>query len=318
VIEVERTVNASGNVSIGTHMISAGLPLAGRRVTLRLDGPVAHILSGGILARTRKTAEVRVEANTYLIIVEPGITIASPRTTSRDIGGTRHRTTAVTASPRLPSFPGGKSIAAAGDAHYRYQPGGLPGMAAPRRRTGMDKALTDRLEQQVRQAFPEHVIARVQVLQYGDDPEVEPGQAAMRVFFDWPGRSECGQADPKTVHRFATANAAALGVLREELPHVIGWIEFRPEGQAAAASPHTLAYRITGRSRPAPAGDEASADLTPVMARLGAAELATLDTLITAGVVSSRAEGLRWALSRLREHPAYAQLQQQPQVTEKP
>lgn len=27
----------------------------------------------------------------------------------------------------------------------------------------------------------------VQVRQYGDDPEVEPGQAAMRVFFDWPG-----------------------------------------------------------------------------------------------------------------------------------
>lgn len=48
----------------------------------------------------------------------------------------------------------------------------------------MNKALTDRLEQQVRQAFPEDAIARVQVLQYGDDPEVEPGQAAMRVFFD--------------------------------------------------------------------------------------------------------------------------------------
>jgi hypothetical protein len=175
----------------------------------------------------------------------------------------------------------------------------------------MDKALTDRLEQQVRQAFPEDAIARVQVLQYGDDPEVEPGQAAMRVFFDWPGRSESGQADPKTVHQFVTANAAALGVLCEELPHVIGWVEFRPEGQAAAASPHTLAYRITGRSRPAPAGDKVPEDLTPVMVRLGAADLATLDTLITAGVVGSRAEGLRWALSRLREHPAYAQLQQQ-------
>jgi hypothetical protein len=27
--------------------------------------------------------------------------------------------------------------------------------------------------------------------------------------------------------------------------------------------------------------------------------------------VTSRAEGLRWALRRLREHPAYARLQQQ-------
>jgi hypothetical protein len=52
VTEVDRTVNASGNVSLGDHIISAGLPLTGQRVTLRLDGPVAHILTGGVLART--------------------------------------------------------------------------------------------------------------------------------------------------------------------------------------------------------------------------------------------------------------------------
>jgi len=52
VIEIERTVSASGNVSVGNQVISAGSPLAGRRVTLRLDGPVAHVLSGGTLVRT--------------------------------------------------------------------------------------------------------------------------------------------------------------------------------------------------------------------------------------------------------------------------
>ena len=175
----------------------------------------------------------------------------------------------------------------------------------------MDEAMTTRIEQQVMQAFPEGAIARVQVLQYGDDPQVEPGQAAMRVFFDWPGRSAGGQAGPKTVHRFVTANAAALERLRDELPRVIRWAEFRPEGQAGAASPHDLAYRITDRGRPAPARDEAPDDRTPVMVRLGAVDLATVDTLITAGVVTSRAEGLRWALGRLREHPAWARLQQQ-------
>ena len=141
VIEVERTVNASGDVSLGSHIVRAGLPLAGQRVTLQLDGPVARILSGGILARTiacpvprdartrlrgaragtaqpprlpepvvvtrrvsvrgaimiggqriqvglahaRKTAEVAVEAGTYQITVEPGITITAPRTASSDI-----------------------------------------------------------------------------------------------------------------------------------------------------------------------------------------------------------------------------------------
>ncbi len=55
--------------------------------------------------------------------------------------------------------------------------------------------------------------------------------------------------------------------------------------------------------RPAP--DE----LTSVMTRLGPADLAVVDTLITAGVATSRAEVMRWALGRIREHPAYAQLQ---------
>jgi hypothetical protein len=54
------------------------------------------------------------------------------------------------------------------------------------------------------------------------------------------------------------------------------------------------------------------------MVRLGAAGLATVDTLLTASVVNSRAEGLRWALSRLREHPAYAQLQQQAHKNDEP
>ena len=100
----------------------------------------------------------------------------------------------------------------------------------------MDKAMTDRIEQQVRQAFPQSAIARVQVLQYGDDPEVEPGQAAVRVFFNWPGQAEGGQASPKTVHQFCNASAAALGVLHDGLPRVIGWAEFRPEGEARPAS----------------------------------------------------------------------------------
>ena len=90
---------------------------------------------------------------------------------------------------------------------------------------GMAKAMTDRIEQQVRQAFPVSAIARVQILQDGDDPEVEPGQAAVRVFFNWPGQAEGGQASSKTVHQFCTANAAALGVLRDQLPDVIGWAE---------------------------------------------------------------------------------------------
>ncbi len=45
------------------------------------------------------------------------------------------------------------------------------------------------------------------------------------------------------------------------------------------------------------------------MTRLGAADLAAVDMLIAAGIAGSSAEILRWAVSRIREHPAYAQLQ---------
>ena len=52
VIELERTVSASGNISLGDHMISAGMPLAGRRITVRLDGLVAHLVADGTRVRT--------------------------------------------------------------------------------------------------------------------------------------------------------------------------------------------------------------------------------------------------------------------------
>lgn len=167
----------------------------------------------------------------------------------------------------------------------------------------MENAVTERVEQQVRAAFPDGAIARVQVLQYGDDPEVEPGQIAMRIFFDWPGRSDGKKADPKTLHAFLVANSAALDVLRAELPRSIRWIEFRPEPPAGSASPHGLSHRITDRAQQAATQADMSEDLTPVMTRLGRADLAALDSLITAGIVTSRAEGVRWAIGRLREHP---------------
>jgi hypothetical protein len=51
-------------------------------------------------------------------------------------------------------------------------------------------------------------------------------------------------------------------------------------------------------------------DLTPVMARLGPVDLETLDTLIAAGFAANRAQAVRWALARIRERPAYAQLRE--------
>lgn len=55
-IEVQRTVGGGGCVSIGGKQISAGIHLAGQRVTLRLDATLIHIITpSGVLARTLPT-----------------------------------------------------------------------------------------------------------------------------------------------------------------------------------------------------------------------------------------------------------------------
>jgi hypothetical protein len=72
---------------------ATGGPCWGQRtVRLRLITPRQG------LARARKTAEITVEADTYRITVEPGITITVLRTTTRDIR--RHK--ASNYSPEVP------------------------------------------------------------------------------------------------------------------------------------------------------------------------------------------------------------------------
>jgi hypothetical protein len=51
-VEVDRVVNASGLVALAGRYVSVGQPLAGRRVTLRLDGDLAHVVDDGALVRT--------------------------------------------------------------------------------------------------------------------------------------------------------------------------------------------------------------------------------------------------------------------------
>jgi hypothetical protein len=174
----------------------------------------------------------------------------------------------------------------------------------------MERAAIDRIERKLRSVFPDDAIERVEVLEHSDDLAVEPGLTALRVFIDRGGRPEGEEADLEIVHRFDEAHNVALRKLHDELPPVIAWVEFVPGGPAAR--PHGPRLR-TGLERRAAALEEVPGDLTPVMTRLGPADLATVDTLITAGIATSRAEVLRWAVGRIREHPAYAQLQQRVQ-----
>jgi hypothetical protein len=92
VTEVDRTANASGNVSLGDRIVSAGSPLAGQRATLRPEGPVAHVPAGG--ARVRAVVCPIPEAP------RPRLRGARPGTGSSDIR--RHKAS----SCDLPQHPG--------------------------------------------------------------------------------------------------------------------------------------------------------------------------------------------------------------------
>src|ERR1700678_337490 len=173
----------------------------------------------------------------------------------------------------------------------------------------MAKPGTTRVEKHIRSLFPDGVISRVQVLEYGDDPAVEPGDVAVRVFLHRPDRPEGQEADEDIVGAFEKANRERLRKLNDELPRVIAWVEFQADSPDGAEKPRRHVLKIGRGGRAAKPLDEASEELTPVMTRLGPVDLATVDTLITAGIASSRAEVLRWAGGRVRENPAYAQIQ---------
>jgi hypothetical protein len=91
--------------------------------------------------------------------------------------------------------------------------------------------------------------------------------------------------------------------LEERLPE-IRRVEITTEDTEDKPRRARMMMRLDGP----PERDRGVGDLTPVMARLGPVDLETLDALIGAGIAANRAEAVRWALARIRERPAFAQL----------
>jgi hypothetical protein len=161
--------------------------------------------------------------------------------------------------------------------------------------------IREQFAQKVHERFPGAPIERVEVLQYGDQPEIEPGQLLARVIIETPdGEPERRQA----FDAFHDAHREALHELRSELDRLPTRVTLQFTTGADAGKGKPVIQLGQGPAGPGGGGP----GLTPVMARLGHEDLETLDTLITAGIASSRAEAVRWALARIRERPAFEQL----------
>jgi hypothetical protein len=174
----------------------------------------------------------------------------------------------------------------------------------------MEQAALDQvrqlIEDEVKGRFPGGAIEQVALLQYGDEAVVEPGELVVRVFVAAPGDRE---ERKQVAQDFTRAYGRELEKFRDELSVRLPEarqleIHFGDRGDASDG----VAIVLSRPPRSLEARALAGGDLTPVMARLGPTDLETLDTLITAGIATNRADAVRWALARIRERPAYEQL----------
>ena len=146
-------------------------------------------------------------------------------------------------------------------------------------------------------------VQKVEVLQYGDEPLIEPGQAMVRVTL-----TPAGEDPDETLHAFEKAHSGAIEELRKTIARTmpaVRRVQFTLPAQPGERKHPVISMSVSPADRTAP-----GRNLTPVMARLDPRDVEVLDVLITAGIVPNRAEGVRWALTRIRERPAYTQLRE--------
>ena len=178
----------------------------------------------------------------------------------------------------------------------------------------MDRAVLDviqrEIDDEVRARFPGDAVRQVMLLEYGDDPQIEPRDLWVRVLLNSGGPDDYDRAWKE----FAGAHQAAI----EEFPryltekvHEIMNVEFRFDVAVEAGG------GLDGPQWGYPTGRRLSDYLdwelgaaTFVHAPMGPSGLETLDTLIVAGIAGTRMEAIRWALDRFRDHPAYERLRE--------
>jgi hypothetical protein len=162
----------------------------------------------------------------------------------------------------------------------------------------MDQVTKERVQRELKEEAAKLLpggVREVAVLEYGDDPVVEPGEVMVRVLIAEPPGERDEPPKQEAMKQFRDEIAQRLpGVRRLEVTSDV------TDGKQK---------RFLTRMD-SPKDGPADGEFTPVMVRLRAPELEIVDTLINAGIAPNRAEAVRWALARISKRPAYAQLRE--------
>jgi hypothetical protein len=170
-----------------------------------------------------------------------------------------------------------------------------------------------KIADEMAERFPDVPVKRVAVMQYGDDPVVEPGSVVVRIVLDAPGGEEERKQAIEALH---DRHREAFGKFRDDVAASLPDARVLEVVTETEDRDHGPFMRLLLKTSKSDCRPFAPSELTPVMARLGPADLETLDTLITAGIAPNRAEAVRWVLARIRERPAYSQLRERNQAIE--
>ena len=169
----------------------------------------------------------------------------------------------------------------------------------------MDQATKERVQRELKEEADKLLpggVREVAVLEYGDDPMVEPGEVMVRVLTAAQPAERDGPANQEAMKQFRHEIAQRLPEVRR----------FEVKSDVIDGKQRRFLTRMDSeKDRPA------DGEFTPVMVRLRAPELEIVDTLINVGIAPNRAEAVRWALARISERPAYAQLRERTREIER-
>lgn len=179
-------------------------------------------------------------------------------------------------------------------------------------------AIEREIDQEVRARFRGTAVRQAVLLQYGDDPQIEPGDLWVRVLLDEPDGPDDDWEPALTA--FEQANQTAIeqfgGYLAEKLPQ-IRLVGYTFSNNPVTRDGHGPRLSNLVGERLSDIQEWERGETIRELTRLGPAGLETLDTLIMAGTAATRPEAIRWALDRIRERPAFQRLRELRAETDK-